>query len=307
MLIKFKKALLLICCIAVILSSVPLNGFVGLELPEIHLPKMRLDLPALHLPDLSSLFASKALAADATSDQIDAYTHDPRFATGYEIASLIDVSFQNGTVDWMAVAADGIEYAMIRIGYRGYGESGLIREDTRFETNIRDAQAAGIKVGVYFNTQATNNTEAIEEADFVLQTLSGYDLQLPVAFQCEYAQAGASGYTGRFYEANLSKDETADLCLAFCDRIVAGGYDAMIYSNPFMFNNHISVTRIDACYPVWLAAYRTATNYDGNYIMWQYTSTGSVNGVRGNVDKSFYYIKQSVPDVTSGTCGTNLT
>lgn len=222
------------------------------------------------------------------------YEHDARFRTGYDIETMIDVSYHNGTVDWTAVAADGIKYAMIRIGYRGYGDAGVLREDTQFVTNIRGAQAAGIKVGVYFYTQATNNAEAAEEADLVLEKLSGYDLQLPVAYDCEFAESGGH-YTGRFYNANLSKNEIADLCLAFCDRIAAGGYDAMIYANPFMFTSHINVARLGGRYPVWLAAYRTAANYDGDYIMWQYTSTGSCKGVSGNVDKSFYYIKQGVP------------
>lgn len=222
------------------------------------------------------------------------YEHDERFQTGYDIETMIDVSYHNGTVDWTAVAADGVKYAMIRIGYRGYGDAGLLRADTEFTTNIRGAQAAGIKVGVYFYTQATNNAEAEEEADLVLELLNGYDLQLPVAYDCEFAESGGH-YTGRFYNANLTKNQISDLCLAFCDRIAAGGFDAMIYANPFMFNNHINVARLGGRYPVWLAAYRAAANYDGDYIMWQYTSTGSVNGVRGNVDKSFYYIKQGVP------------
>ena len=222
------------------------------------------------------------------------YEHDERFKTGYDIETMIDVSHHNGTVDWAAVAADGVKYAMLRLGYRGYGDAGLLREDTEFATNIRGAQAAGIKVGVYFYTQATNNAEAEEEADLVLKLLSGYDLQLPVAYDCEFAESGGH-YTGRFYNANLTKNQIADLCLAFCDRIVAGGYDAMIYANPFMFTSHINVARLNGRYPVWLAAYRAAANYDGDYIMWQYTSTGSVNGVRGNVDKSFYYIKQNAP------------
>lgn len=224
----------------------------------------------------------------------EVYTHDARFAEGYDIETMIDVSNHNGTVNWAAVAAGGVHYAMLRIGFRGYGDAGNIREDTQFAANIRAAQAAGIQVGVYFYTQATNNAEAVEEADFVLQKLSGYDLQLPVAFDCEYAESGGK-YVGRFYEANLTKNQTADLCLAFCDRIAAGGYDAMIYANPYMFTSRINVARLGGKYPVWLAAYRSSANYDGDYIMWQYTSKGSVSGVSGNVDMSFYYIKKDAP------------
>lgn len=225
-------------------------------------------------------------------DETIEYTHDSRFSVGYTVADVIDVSRFNGTIDWSAVASSGIKYAVIRVGYRGYGSEGTINLDANFKTNIVGAINAGINVGVYFYTQATSQSEAREEADFVLENIIGYDLRLPVAFDCEYA-SDSNGYTGRFYEANLSKTDTALMCKAFCDRVSAAGYDAMVYANPYMFTNHIDASQIGG-YPIWLAHYNPTADYSGDYVMWQYSSKQTVSGITGNVDKSFYYIKDGI-------------
>lgn len=219
------------------------------------------------------------------------YTHDRRFAEGYDIFDMIDVSTHNGNINWESVYASGIRYAMIRIGYRGYTQGGIFIDDMALE-NLENAKKAGIKVGVYFYTQAISTREAKEEADFAVKTLNGMKLDLPVAFDCEYAESSGK-YTGRFYEANLSKTRTTDLCLAFCDRVKASGYDAMVYANPFMLTEHINADTVSAKYPVWLAAYRSSANYSGDYIMWQYSSKGKVSGISGYVDVNYYYVKKS--------------
>ena len=161
-------------------------------------------------------------------DDASDYSHDSRFETGYTIEKVIDVSKHNGSIDWQKVAASGIKYAIIRVGYRGYGDTGSINIDSNFTTNIKGAINAGIKVGVYFYTQAVNEAEAREEADFVLENIIGCDLALPVAFDCEFASDN-NGYTGRFYNARLSKSQTSAICRAFCNRISAAGYEAMVY------------------------------------------------------------------------------
>lgn len=227
-----------------------------------------------------------------TPDDVSEYFHDSRFDTGYTIEKVIDVSRHNGNIDWSKVAASGIKYAIIRAGYRGYGDEGSINIDSNFSSNIKGAINAGLKVGVYFYTQAVNEKEAREEADFVLENIIGYDLALPVAFDCEFA-SDSSGYTGRFYNANLSKSQTSALCKAFCDRVSAAGYDAMVYANPYMFSNHIDASKLGG-YDVWLANYTTKTTYAGDYIMWQFSSKETVDGISGNVDMSFYYVKEGV-------------
>ena len=234
----------------------------------------------------------KNIAKSANSVQEDdEYHHAEKFlGGGYTIAEVIDVSSHNGTINWSAVAASGIKYAIIRAGWRGYGDAGTLNTDSMFAENVRGAIAAGINVGVYFYTQATNNKEAIEEAEYTLGIISGYDLKLPVAYDCEFASSGGH-YTGRFYEANLTPYQIASMCNAFCERIKAAGYDAMVYANPYMLTSKINVASLGST-PIWLASYSDTAKWDGDYVMWQYTGKGTCDGISGSVDRSFYYIKE---------------
>ncbi|MCR5522102.1 MAG: Ig-like domain-containing protein [Clostridia bacterium] len=218
------------------------------------------------------------------------YSHNERFSAGYDIADVIDVSVHNGDIDWNAVKADGISNVLIRAGYRGNTYGGL-NPDDRFVSNINSAIAVGLNVGVYFYTQAVSVAEAVEEADYTLSLINGYNLRLPVVYDCEFA-SGSNGPTGRFYEANLSKSTITEMCLAFCNRVKAAGYDGMVYANANMLKNNMYADQISASYPIWLAHYTEKTDYPGEYLMWQFTSKGSVNGITGNVDRSFIYVKQ---------------
>ena len=234
----------------------------------------------------------KNAVRDINSVQEDAgYQHADKFlGGGYTIAEMIDVSSHNGSINWSAVAASGIKYAIIRAGWRGYGSDGSLNTDKTFAENIRGAIAAGINVGVYFYTQATNNAEAVAEAEYTLGIISGYDLKLPVAYDCEFASSGGS-YTGRFYEANLTSYQIASMCNAFCERIKAAGYDTIVYANPYMLTSKINVSALGST-PIWLASYSETAKWDGDYIMWQYTGKGTCDGITGYVDRSFYYIKE---------------
>ncbi|MBR6702310.1 MAG: Ig-like domain-containing protein [Clostridia bacterium] len=234
----------------------------------------------------------KNAVRDINSVQEDAgYQHADKFlGGGYTIAEMIDVSSHNGSINWSAVAASGIKYAIIRAGWRGYGSDGSLNTDKTFAENIRGAIAAGINVGVYFYTQETNNAEAVAEAEYTLGIISGYDLKLPVAYDCEFASSGGS-YTGRFYEANLTSYQIASMCNAFCERIKAAGYDAIVYANPYMLTSKINVSALGST-PIWLASYSETAKWDGDYIMWQYTGKGTCDGITGYVDRSFYYIKE---------------
>lgn len=217
----------------------------------------------------------------------ETYTHDSRFQTGYKIYDVIDVSVNNGTVNWDDVAASGIKYAMIRAGYRGYGNEGTIKADNNFITNVNGAVAAGISVGVYFYSQAVTVEEAIAEADFTINAMNGLEITLPVAFDFEYAEKW-NHYTGRVYDANLTKDQVTAMCNAFCDRVSTYGYRPMIYANSYSLNDLMNASQLKGS--VWVAQYRSSCNYAGDYMMWQYSSTGSVNGISGNVDRSYMYV-----------------
>lgn len=217
------------------------------------------------------------------------YTHNSRYNSGYDIINGIDVSSHNGTVNWSAVKASGVEYAMIRVGYRGYGSSGSMNEDTKYKENIKGALNAGMKVGVYFFSQATSRTEAVEEADFVLERISNYKITLPVVIDFEYA----NGNTGRLYDAHLSRDKATTVCKSFCKEVESEGYTAMVYANKSMLENNLEAGELSSRFKVWLAHYTTKSSYAGDYYAWQYSSQGSINGINGNVDCNFFYEKRT--------------
>ncbi len=199
--------------------------------------------------------------------------HQQRFKNHEKIYG-IDVSYYQQTIDWNKVKAAGIEYAIIRVGYRGYGNGRLVLDDN-FSTYIKGAKAAGLDVGVYFYTQAINTAEAKEEAEFVLKYIKNYDLELPVYYDIE----GVDYDVGRLDAANLSKSEKTALCRAFAQTIENAGYEAGIYANMSWLTYQIDGEALGKTYPIWLAHYTTNTDYTGEFNMWQYTGTGSVNGV----------------------------
>ena len=188
----------------------------------------------------------------------------------------IDVSKYQGNIDWNAVAADGITFAIIRVGYRGYG-SGALVEDSTFRRNIQGATAAGLKVGVYFYSQAVNEAEAVEEASMVLSLCSGYSLPLGVYYDTEKV----AGDTGR--ADGISAAQRTACAVAFCETIRNAGYSAGVYSYASWFYNSLNYANISK-YRIWIAQYRDSLDFKYRYDIWQYTSTGKVNGVPGNVD-----------------------
>ena len=189
---------------------------------------------------------------------------------------VIDVSSYQGQIDWQRVKADGIDEAYIRLGYRGWG-TGEILLDEQFKNNIENAKAAGVRVGVYFFSQAISVEEAEEEAEFVLQNLEGYELDLPVAFDTEQITEGA----GR---ANLlTPQERTDVTIAFCEKIKGAGYQPMVYANVEQFFSHLEFPRI-AQYEVWFAQYFTRPFFPYSLHVWQYSASGTVDGIEGPVD-----------------------
>ena len=189
----------------------------------------------------------------------------------------IDVSKFQGDIDWQAVAADGVEFAFIRVGNRGYGAEGKMLEDDRFEENVEGALQAGIKVGVYFYTQALNEQELLEEANFVLEKIAPYKIECPVVYDVEKV----SGANGRMNA--LSLEERTNLTLLFCQTIEAAGYKPMIYYNMEMATLMLDLETLEN-YDKWLAYYNPEMYYPYDYKIWQYTHNGKVNGIEGDVD-----------------------
>lgn len=219
------------------------------------------------------------------------YTHQARF-NNLIVLNGIDVSeWQGKNIDWNKVKAAGIDYAFIRVGYRGYGSSGTLSEATKdayYDINMKNAAAAGIKVGIYIFSQAITKTEAVEEANYILNHIGNYDVSMPLIMDYEYATSNG----GRLYNAKLSKAKATEICLAFCDTISQAGYTPMIYANKSMLENQLNAASITAKgYRTWLANYTTNTTYLGDFDFWQYSSEGKVNGISGNVDMNFYYVQ----------------
>lgn len=196
--------------------------------------------------------------------------------------TMIDVSTHNGDIDWNAVKAAGVDYAIIRVGYRGYGTARLV-QDRRFEQNMRGAINAGIRVGAYIVTQAVNTEEAVEEASFIVEKCRGYNVTLPLAIDVEWA--GNSYEEGR--ANSISASTRTDVINAFARTVMNSGYAAMAYANKDWFENKIYSGNLFSSCKIWLAQYRnTEYTYGGRVNMWQYTSKGRVDGINGDVDIS---------------------
>jgi len=216
--------------------------------------------------------------------------------------TVIDVSYVQKTIDWDKVKADGIEGAMIRCGFRGY-ESGKLQEDDYFLKNIKAAHKAGLKVGVYFFTEGITAAEGKEEAAYALNLIkkAGIPLSYPVAVDTEYINDKNVRANG------LSKAKRTAVIKAFCEEIKRQGYEPMIYASLNWFDNSLDMSKLP--YKVWCAQYYSKCQYKGEYVMWQYTSTGKVSGINGVVDLNHCYIKAAAktPSVTQTAAVTTIT
>lgn len=257
-------------------------------------------------PSLSKNKGSSQTVSPYTSST---YTHADAF-DGKNIYNGIDVSKYNTNIDWNKVKADGIDFAIIRAGYRGYGSAGTLTEDPYFKEHIEGALAAGIKVGVYFFTQAVNTDEAVEEAQYVLSLISGYDITMPVALDFEWPTSNGKP-VGRMYEANLTQAEYTAICSTFCDTIAASGYTPMVYANSSDLKNTIDGAKLAEQYKIWLANYTTKTSYTNPYEFWQYSSNGIVDGItdsggsQARVDCNFWYTDLDINSLTAPSTGSS--
>ena len=194
----------------------------------------------------------------------------------------IDVSTYQGDIDWEKVAASGVKFVFIRLGYRGY-ESGLLVKDDRFEDNIRGALQNGIAVGVYFVTQAISVEEAVEEAQFVMENIRPYNVTWPIVLDIEDA-ASATART-----AELSQQARTDHAIAFCETVKESGYTPMLYCNIRWFIEKLDITRITD-YDKWFAQYFRKPFFPYAFQVWQYSSTGRIDGIEGNVDYNISFV-----------------
>lgn len=187
----------------------------------------------------------------------------------------IDVSTWQGDINWNKVKADGIEFAMLR---SSFGKENPDKQtDNKFWQNYRNAKAASVPIGAYHYSYATTVEDAKKEADFFLNIVGGCQFEYPVAFDIEDPS-----------QMYLGKDRITDIIMAFCERVQAAGYYVSLYTNLDWISNRIDMSRAKA-FDVWLAQWSSKPTYSGSFGMWQYTSSGSVNGISGNVDMNIAY------------------
>ena len=191
----------------------------------------------------------------------------------------IDVSKYQGNIDWQQVKEAGMSFAMIRVGYRGYGQAGNMLADDMAQANYWGAKNAGLMVGAYFFSQATTVEEAVEEAKMALELKKDWDMELPIVFDWEYIGAYAR-------TADVSDRMLTDCAIAFCEEIKAAGRKPMIYVAPWF--GKLILEDLNE-YPQWLALYTGKMTYRYHFDMWQYTCTSTVPGVTGDCDVNIFF------------------
>lgn len=269
--------------------EVTLSEVSDYEVPKPTLVSVKDKVEYTAIPDITLLMKTEAdiIAEeedteykDALEDADDTEIVDIRDLGG-EGQMGIDVSKWNGSIDWDRVRNAGITYAIIRCGYRG-SSTGALVEDPYFRENMQGALNAGLKVGVYFFTQATNEVEAVEEASMAIALCRDYRVTYPVFIDTE----GAGG-NGR--ADGLDMETRTKVCQAFCQTVEDAGYTGGIYGSRNWFRTRLRMDAV-ADHVIWLAEYREKPVYAGNYHFWQYTSSGNVDGIEGRVDLDISYL-----------------
>lgn len=197
----------------------------------------------------------------------------------------IDVSMFQPDIDWKAVRDSGIEFVIIRLGYRGYGDEGKLVEDECFRKHMEGALKAGLDVGVYFFSQALDEKETLEEAQFVLDRIKDYPISAPVVFDTEEIKYDTARTD------KLSGEQFTENCIVFCNAVKKAGYDSMIYANMKWLAFTLDLRALSA-YNIWYADYEDIPQNPYDFSMWQYTEKGKVPGVEGNVDINVWFGKR---------------
>lgn len=261
--------------------------------------------------DTASVASSASVTYESGGDMLDPENIDFATESGAEVnaekleikkgvANGVDVSKWQGKIDWARVKRSGIDFAIIRIGFRG--ENGIIYKDDCADYNIQQADKAGLLVGVYFFSTAKTAAEAEEEAKWTANAIAGYPISYPVVYDCE----GFLSENSRMY--GLSKEQRSDNALAFLNYIKSAGYEGMFYAAKSELEGSLywDTARLENAFEIWVARYpatpypTTPTpDYGGKYAMWQYTNKGTVSGITGNADISVSYFTRKKSEAKS--------
>lgn len=239
------------------------------------------------LPDGSEQWVMiNAYIAKNYYDYVGLVSQDPLmkyYENGQKVSHMgVDVSKSTGNVDFAQLKNAGIEYAMIRLGSRGYS-TGQLTLDENYIANMENAKNAGLSVGVTFYSQAITVEEAAEEAELVIANLADYDITYPVVFQMDMIS------NDKARTDNLSKMQLTDIAIAFCDRIAEAGYTPMIYGNKYWLLRKIDLTKLGS-YEIWLSQSEDIPDYPYAFSMWQYTQTGKIPGITGEASLNISFV-----------------
>ncbi len=246
------------------------------------------DIKGFHFLDIdSSLKMSEVdysvIEYPVLNEETGRYEGEAHYTNGDVTAKKgVDVSKFQGSIDWNSVKEDGVEFAFIRLGFRGY-ESGKIVIDDCYEDNITGCNDAGIDCGVYFFTEALNEAEGREEAEFVLENLGEHHIELPVVIDVEQ-----SANVNKSRTRNLSREDRTKAVIAFCERIREAGYEPMIYGNLKSQLIMLDNTQLED-YEKWFAYYHYPLRYPYRHRIWQYTAKGKVKGISGDADLNLMF------------------
>ena len=276
---------LLTIMLAVLLAAAMTFALTGCSVRELHIGQVEVNTGAgtAWITPARGVDKFDIPAADFSAGADGSVTYT---GTAYRALQGIDVSTFQQDIDWQRVAASGVQFAILRAGYRGYTE-GSIQEDSYFEQNLAGAIDAGLDVGVYFFSQAINEAEAVEEAQFCMDLLQDYSITYPIVFDWEPYDSSLHPRT-----EGLSDEMLTKCAVAFCQAVEANGYDSMVYSNLTYFYLHYDLSKL-VDFPLWLAQYNKTPTFYYHFDMWQYSSTGKVPGIEGNVDLNIQMIPKT--------------
>lgn len=202
----------------------------------------------------------------------------------------IDVSEHNGDIDWSKVKKNA-DFAIIRIGFRGYSTTGKVIKDKKFDENIKNARANGVPVGIYFYSQAITTAEAKEEANATIQWLDKNELDYPIFFDYEFASVSSGRLDSAWRTGRLNKEKMTNIAIAYMSAIRSTGRDAMIYASRSFLEDNVSHSAItDNGFGIWVAEYNSSTPFAGKYVGWQYSSVGAISGISGRIDCNFWFV-----------------
>lgn len=238
----------------------------------------------IHINDntLGDIWISELDGVAVNSLSNDGFTSDDTFkyysADGKPASNEgIDVSSFSGAIDWKKVKDSGVDFAMIRLGGRGYGDEGGLYADDRAAENLKGARDAGIKVGAYFYSQATTNAEAEEEAEYAKNVLGDFQLDYPLAYDWEIVKNDNARTDA------VTSTQATECAVAFCEKVKSFGYIPMVYSASREFYFKYDLTRLKD-YELWLVQYANVPDFYYQFSMWQYSETGHIDGIEGSVD-----------------------